>query len=191
MSQREIHIVASNSQEYDDEFGQDNKMVSLKQNNYGKINDIAIQEVEKKSPFLRQAPTASIGVLFGLLIWRSYTAFELSDGFSSVLLKLFTKTPVSIILLADVVGFLVNLVKPHNFKNYLKVILGLNLIREIIELVYNLFKVIFTPSHGIISREFYVGRLVMNLWWFSLCMAFQKSRWVAQQTQQRNFQNIF
>jgi hypothetical protein len=134
------------------------------------------------NPLLKQASTASIGILFGLLSWRSMTAYEMADGFRSKFLRMVTVCPSVLILLLNLFGFLVNLVRPLNFKNHLKFILVVNIVREFVESGFNLVKIIGTNSRSLIPREIYFGRLFMNAWWLLLTMSISKSRWVDNQT---------
>jgi hypothetical protein len=131
------------------------------------------------NPLLKQAGTASIGLLFSLLIWRSFSAFEMADQFVSPL-RLFALIPIIIISCANAFGFILNFMKPLNFKNHLKFILFLNIIREWVELIYNMIMLIITTSTSTIPRQTYFGRFFMNCWWSILCVSFSKSRWVLQ-----------
>ena len=137
------------------------------------------------NPLIRQTSTASIGILFALLIWRGIAAYELADQFNSGFMKVVAVTPTVILLSANLAGLVVNLLKPLNFKNILKVILALNIVRESVELVYNALKIVLTSTSSIVPREVYFGRFFMNLWWLSLCITFSKSRWVLQLSPQQ------
>lgn len=125
------------------------------------------------NPLLKQANTASIGLLFILLIWRTLACFEMADQFQSVTMRTLTSIPAIALSCANAIGFVVNLIKPLNFKNHLKFILALNLVREGIEIVYNMYMMVFS-----ISKETYLGRFFVNCWWFMLCYSFSRSRWV-------------
>lgn len=146
--------------------------------NNNQFNSPASPNQQQINPLLKQATTASIGVLFGILIWRSLTAYEYADQFSVGILRLFAVSPVVLILLANILGFLLNIAKPLNFKVHLKLILAMNIIREWVELCYNVYKIVFTNSKAIIPREVYFGRFFMNVWWSLLCFSFARSRWV-------------
>jgi hypothetical protein len=138
------------------------------------------QQQPQINPLLKQTSTASIGFLFALLIWRSFASYELADQFESGAFKLVSVLPTVLILCANLMGFVVNVMKPFNFKNYLKFILALNIIRECFELLYNTVNLVVQTSTSIIPREVYLGRFFMNVWWLTLCVTFSKSRWVAQ-----------
>jgi len=45
------------------------------------------------NPLLKQANTASIGLLFILLIWRTLACFEMADQFHSVAMRTLTRIP--------------------------------------------------------------------------------------------------
>jgi hypothetical protein len=137
------------------------------------------QHPQQLNPLLKQASSASIGILFVLLIWRSLASYELADQFNSGTFRLLAVTPTVLILIANLMGFIINVMKPFNFKNFLKFILALNITREFIELLYNAAMLVVNSSNSQIPREVYFGRFFMNVWWLSLCITFSKSRWVA------------
>eukprot|EP01036_Dinobryon_divergens_P026584 gene26584-35252_t len=125
------------------------------------------------NPLMKQANTASIALLFVLLIWRTFSCFEMAEQILSAHTKALLLVPATILTCANAIGFFVNLLKPMGFKNHLKVILALNLIREGIEMLFNVMMMIFSDS-----RELFFGRFFVNCWWFFLCYSFSKSRWV-------------
>ena len=125
------------------------------------------------NPLMKQANTASIALLFVLLIWRTFSCFEMAEQILSAHTKALLLVPATILTCANAIGFFVNLLKPMGFKNHLKVILALNLIREGIEMLFNVMMMIFSDS-----REIFFGRFFVNCWWFFLCYSFSKSRWV-------------
>ena len=130
------------------------------------------------NPLLKQAPTASIVMLFLLLIWRSLASYELAGQFASdSYLRIFALTPSLTILLSNLIGFVVTIFKPINFKNHLKIILAINIVREGIELIYNILKILLSSSTSIVPREVYVGRFFMTVWWVIILQGFSKSRW--------------
>jgi hypothetical protein len=137
------------------------------------------QPAQQLNPLLKQASTASIGILFVLLIWRSLASYELADQFNSGTFRLLAVTPTVLILVSNLMGFIINFMKPFNFKNLLKFILALNITREFVELLYNVVMLVVNSSNSQIPREVYFGRFFMNVWWLSLCITFSKSRWVA------------
>jgi len=102
----------------------------------------------------------------------------MADQFSSQTMRLLTAIPVVMILFANVVGLAVNLIKPLNFKNHLKAILAVNIMREWVEAAYNLVMMLFAASDGATPRTEYMGRIFMNVWWNLICFSFIKSRWV-------------
>ena len=149
------------------------------QQQYPRTAGVAAGQQAQVNPLLKQVSTASIGLLFALLIWRSLSAYELADQFSSGSLRLLAVTPTVFILCANLAGFVVNMFRPVGFKNHLKLILVMNICREIAELVYNMLMVLFTSSQSAIPREVYFGRFMMSSWWLFLTLGFAKSRWVS------------
>lgn len=149
--------------------------------------DLQQQSVhEPVHPLLMRSTTASVCLLFGLLIWRSLSSYEMADQFVSKSARLLASIPIITILFANVVGLAVNLIKPLNFKNHLKAILAANIVREWVEFVYNLFMVLFASARATTPRTEYLGRIFMNIWWNLICFSFIKSRWVLSESSSTN-----
>mmetsp|Transcript_27674 Transcript_27674/g.27897 ORF Transcript_27674/g.27897 Transcript_27674/m.27897 type:complete len:225 (+) Transcript_27674:96-770(+) len=134
------------------------------------------------SPLLRQALTSSIGFLFLLLTWRTISVYEIADQFASPILRLVSVAPTVLLFCTNMIGFIVNLARPLNFKNQLKAILAMNIVREIVEMIYNSIMLLASSNSSPIPREVYFGRLFTNAWFMFLCISFSKSRWVLQMT---------
>lgn len=130
------------------------------------------------NPLLKKATDGSIVVLFLLLTWRTLATYEMSESFSSTVMRILTAIPIMLLLCSNVAGIAVNIMKPTNFKAYMKGILALNILRECIEIVYNIYMLMFSTSFRRIPKEVYFGRFFSNIWWLSLCVSFIKSRWV-------------
>jgi hypothetical protein len=133
---------------------------------------------ENVNALVKKASAASVAALFGLLVWRSLSSYELADQFSSTMLRVTTLVAVVVVLAVNVCGLIVSLAKPLDFKNQLKAVLALNILREWLELAYNVVMVLLGSSRLGVPREVYVGRIFMNIWWSLLCFSFSKSRWV-------------
>lgn len=134
------------------------------------------------NPLFKQAGTASICLLFGLLIWRTLAVYEIADTFESRTLRSLTVIPTMLLLGGNIAGLGLNIMKPLNFKNHLKAILALNIVREVVELIYNVAQLILVGAATKLPREVYIGRLLMNLWWGTMCFSLARSRWVVQPT---------
>ena len=129
-------------------------------------------------PLLNRVSTVSVCMMFGLLIWRSLASYELANEFTAEPLRLLATAPVIAILVANVAGLAVNLLSPLNYKNYLKAIVAVNVLREWTEAVYNIFMLFFASSDSDKPMGEYLGRIFMNIWWNVLCFTYIKSRWV-------------
>ena len=170
-----LHVLASSRQDMDDMDLDNNNQ----QQRYAFAQPVPVHQ--PVNPLMKQASTGAIGILFVLLIWRSLAAYELADQFNVGITRIIAVTPTVLILLANLAGFVVNMMKPHNFKNTLKVVLAMNVIREFIEMLYNISMLVLNNRRSglqIIPTEVYIGRFFMNAWWLSLCLTFSKSRWV-------------
>ena len=132
-------------------------------------------KVNPQQEFLKAVPTYYVGIVFLLLSWRSLGSFEMADNFQSDILRTICVIPSVVLLLANIGGFLLNASKPLNFKNRLKFIIAMNIIREWVEMAYNIVNLIISRT---IPREVYFGRIFVNVWWSFLCLSYTKSRWV-------------
>jgi len=141
-----------------------------------------VQHPKEENPLVKQASVISVCILFILLTWRSLSAYELADQFTSSLVRTIAVAPSVGILLLNMVGFVINAMKPYSFKNQLKAILAINIIREIVELMYNMLMLIMSTAISPIPREVYFGRFFMSVWWLLLLTKFSKSRWVMTST---------
>ena len=183
VSSRDV-VNDDSAQTYDQEQQQQQQQQQFQQHYAGKYNGAAAsgqqQLPQQLNPLLKQAGTVSICILFILLIWRSLAAYELADQFNSGSLRILAVSPTVLILCCNLMGFVINVMRPYNFKNFLKFILALNITREFVELLYNVVMLVANTSTSGISRDVYFGRFFMNVWWLSLCGTFSKSRWVLQ-----------
>ena len=101
-------------------------------------------------------------------------------------MRLISVLPTMIILATNMAGFIINMMKPSNFKSKLKAILALNIVRESIEVCFNVFMILIRNEFTSIPKEVYFGRFFSNIWWLSLCVSFSKSRWVSSKSNARN-----
>lgn len=130
------------------------------------------------NPLLKQATVASVAVFFVLLSWRTFSAHELASEFQSTILRMPTTMLTKLLLVSNLVGFLLAVARPFTSKNYLKMTLGMNIVKEYIELAFNIFMMVFATQSSSIAKEVYFGRFVGNTWFLLLCITFAKSRWV-------------
>ena len=129
---------------------------------------------------LKQTPTASLGFLFGGLIWRSLAAFEEVSQRRRGFVKTISLPPTLMVLVANVLGFVINIIKPNIFRNDLNVDLPLDLVRQWADLAYCFVMVLIRPwTTSKVPRELYFGRMFISLWWLTLCFGFSRSRWVS------------
>ncbi len=125
-------------------------------------------------PLLRQSNPLSLSILFSMLIWRLYVAYDFLGknvgGFITV-----ARGCTSILLAANILGLGATIMFPVAAKNYLKLILALNIIREWMSTIINM-KNCFYGRY--LQRDVSLGRLIMNFWVLGLCYSYRNSRWV-------------
>ena len=142
------------------------------------------QAAAQNNPLLKQATSATITILFIMLLWRSMAAFELADQFSTEYIRLMATVPTIGLLCSNLIAFFTALTRPNNLnKNLLKTILAANIIREYIELAYNAIMLVLNNPTAQVPREIYFGRFFGNVWWLLLTSSFSKTRWTLSQFQ--------
>ena len=138
----------------------------------------------QNNPLLKQATSATITILFIMLLWRSLSAYELADQFSTEYIRLMAVLPTIGLLCSNLIAFFTALTRPNNLnKNLLKTILAANIIREYIELAYNAIMLVLNNPTAQVPREIYFGRFFGNVWWLLLTSSFSKTRWTLSQFQ--------
>ena len=121
--------------------------------------------------------------IFALLLWRTLGGLDWtlaaysSSSFSSfaTMWRLPSVFLQGALLAANLFGLLLSFFMPLNFKNQLKFVLGLNILREGGALVLNALRVLF-PGAGNL-REMFLFDSFMNFWWLTLCFTYTRSRW--------------
>lgn len=142
------------------------------------INTAQSEYMKNIVPYLSQAHPTTVGILFGLLIWRSLSVYDtITQYTTSNLTNAFMKHALCGLLITNVIGFLLNFFKPQMMKTILKSILAMNTIREGLEGLFNIYMILFGAYPG--ERDVYIGRLFMNGWWMLLCVGYSKARWMA------------
>ena len=145
---------------------------------------IEAQVAAQNNPLLKQATSATITILFIMLLWRSLSAYELADQFSTEYVRLMAVLPTIGLLCSNLIAFFTALTRPNNLnKNLLKTILAANIIREYIELGYNAIMLVLNNPTAQVPREIYFGRFFGNVWWLLLTSSFSKTRWTLSQFQ--------
>ncbi len=142
------------------------------------------QVAAQNNPLLKQATSATITILFIMLLWRSLLSYELADQFSTEYIRMMAVLPTIGLLCSNLVAFFTALTRPNNLnKNLLKTILAANIIREYIELAYNVVMLVLNNPTAQVPREIYFGRFFGNVWWLLLTSSFSKTRWTLSQFQ--------
>ncbi len=125
-------------------------------------------------PLLQQSNPLSVSILFSMLIWRLYVADAFLENNVGGFITL-ARGCTSILLAANILGLGATIMHPLAAKNYLKLILALNIIREWMSTIINV-KHCFYGSY--LQRDVSLGRLIMNFWILGLCYSYRNSRWV-------------
>jgi hypothetical protein len=150
-------------------------------------NVIQMQSQEKAHSWvmnlLNKTTYSTISLLLALLIWRLIVVYELADSFESNFMRQVTIFPIVLLMLTNAVGLVGNIMNPVANKNYIRVVLKINAIREYVELAFNIYKMITSKSLaftdvGAIPREVYFGRFFASLFYLSLLTAMTKARWM-------------
>jgi hypothetical protein len=138
-------------------------------------------------PLLQRINTAGLKMFFALLLWRGLSSLDMAMALSPSLSSSSLSSSSSLLLVvpqvfllgallsANIFGLLLSFTRPLNFKNQLKFLLGLNILKEGGELLANALRVLL-PGAGR-AREEYVMAGLVNCWWLTLCYTYTRSRW--------------
>ena len=157
----------------------------------------------QRAKFRMELGIASINILFIMSIWRCIVLYDLATSFTSPVLKSVSTLPLQFLLILNVLSLFVNLLRPMQYKNILKIAMGLNIVKEWVDLAYNLFIIVFGPSIldlqtpqeiQYFTKGYFFGRLMLNMWFLVSGIAQLRSRWVFQarprmRSQTATFQN--
>jgi hypothetical protein len=116
------------------------------------------------------------GVHFALMIWRLYTEIancEESDGMISYI----AMATMYLLQALNVAGFAANILDGAKYKTLLKRIVVLNMMREFVELLYNIFS--FISPLASYQREHAIGSIFTSLWILAAHVAVIRSTWAA------------
>jgi hypothetical protein len=142
---------------------------------YVEVLPIAQQKRLHVLPLLQQSNPLSIGILFAALSWRLFVVRDLINQQSTVFLSGLTQLTTSLVLMVNLVALGLAVVNCMAMKNVLKVFLALNIVREGTSAVINAVSAVVNHN-GL--RDVYVGRLILNAWWFIICNSYRRSVWV-------------
>jgi hypothetical protein len=130
-------------------------------------------------PFLKESAVHMITCLFAFLIWRLVSVYDI---IASERISFFTSSAkyfTSFLFFLNVLCVVLQLLKPLRYKSLLKSVLALDILREVLAVLVNLYSAFALPPF----RELFLGRAIGNVCWGLFCYSFSKSRWVAQRQQ--------
>ena len=142
-------------------------------------DDKGDRDDNSSSLLLQRINTAAVKVLFIILLFRSLGNLDISLHHSYV-----TPGNLSVMILlhgglvvVNIFGLLISLLNPLNLKNQLKVLLGINIMKEAGELVTNVFRILLPNQYS--PRELSIFNGIENFFWMSMCLAYTRSRWTS------------
>lgn len=132
-----------------------------------------------KGKFARMIGSASITLLYAVMIWRSVTLHEIIKELPNIAFKRIFLSFAYLVAVINCFGLSLNFIRPMQFKNLLKVGVWINVALESIDALSNLFMIGYNSARPF-PKEFYVGRIFGNIWFLMFAIANAKSRWVFQ-----------
>lgn len=136
---------------------------------------------------LTEAGAHAITILFACISWRLMGIYDFLVTDQQSLITSISKTATVAYFLINFSALVVQVFKPLVFKNFLKIVIALDIVREFVSIIFNL---ISTFQVSPVQRELYIGRIIANLFWASAFFSFSRSRWVFQkQAQDKNPNN--
>lgn len=137
----------------------------------------------KKNGIVSFGSRVGVTVLFLCMTLRSLTALELVDQIMSSLPRIVIGLPILVLFIGNVISAAVTTVAPGRFKSYKKMIIFLNLVREMTDILWNMamlsISVLRTNKSQIYKREpgFLYSTIVQDIFWVTTCYQYLKSKW--------------
>jgi hypothetical protein len=136
-------------------------------------------------PLTKRISSASLTVVFFLLAWRSASLAELSAGIPHSAIRFIVSSMMQIFLLLNLGAGLLNVLLPAAWlKAMLKTVIALNTIRDFLDMVINVFFLVFAEKvqgtwldQAAAGRSFFLGRLVVSIYFLCLCLGSSRVRW--------------
>jgi hypothetical protein len=119
----------------------------------------------------------AVNVAFALLTFRSTALIDMADRFTTPSIRVVAMAASVSLVICNVLGVIASVTKRGNSKVILKVIFGLNIIKEFIESLYNFLNLIFRNLAATVPSEILQGRLFSNIIFISLYLGMIKARW--------------
>jgi hypothetical protein len=170
-------VIASSEYAYEQKYEKSERRNRPPLNQSPVLNGKPAMNSERDRSLLLNMGQISINFMYATLVWRSLTLLDIAAQNPNKLLKFVSSKSLSLMVLLNIVALIANIFRPMKYKNLLKVGLGLNVVQEWIDLLYNVFMISLSSDRSY-PREFYFGRLIWNLWFTVSGLANLKSRWV-------------
>ena len=126
--------------------------------------------------FLRRTSTFAISCLFVTLTWRTFNSYAILEEIASRY-RASTNFLISGMLVLNVVALLANVFRPMQLKTSIKVALGVNMIKEALESLFDLYMIIFPNKFGALNRDFYFGKFAYSVFFTAFLWTFSTARW--------------
>lgn len=136
----------------------------------------------------KQIASRGVGFLFVFSIMRLVAVYDeilLMEG--SLLKKLVFKLTTGVLFFINVLATALQFFRPLQFKNQLKFVMFLNTIREIVDLIINIFSALIAHSRS--ASDMHYGKAISDFFWMCLFLSISKSRWVFQSTTKK-YENL-
>jgi hypothetical protein len=119
----------------------------------------------------------AVFVAFALLLVRSTALIDMADRFAHPAMRHLAIAASATLIIVNVLGVITNFMRPAYSKAVMKSLFGLNLIKELIEFIYNLINVVVRSPSAAVPAEVLQGRMFSNAVFMSLYFGMIKSRW--------------
>ncbi|CBJ31045.1 conserved unknown protein [Ectocarpus siliculosus] len=139
----------------------------------------AVGTQQPSSTLFRRSGAGGVFFIFLVMVCRSLNHYEYAEQMAGAL-RAMSMVPAVGLFLGNLVCMCLSLVESatNKQKARMKTMLTVDAVCEGLLLVYNMLLLLGGAS-GLVPKEEFVGRILTNVVFMSLCVTFAKARWVA------------
>jgi hypothetical protein len=134
----------------------------------------------KTSLFMKQINAKGLAFCFFVMLWRALHHFEIADALVSPKQRLALVVPSLAMVITNALCLLACCVSGTSFKHKMrmKTALSLNSLIEGLLLASNVIRLLLGGTLQQTKKAEYVGQLLVNFWFLTICFSFAKMHWV-------------
>jgi len=120
----------------------------------------------------------SVVITYVLCLWHDFARYQLADNaITSNTVRLMTVSPIVGLIVLNLMAIVRITRNVSKDKGFLKLVLHLNALSEVVNAGFTAYMLLFGASAWI-PKETYLGRLLANVFMYTLCIQTAKARWI-------------